>query len=100
MSSNEKSSTVIGITVSAEYANQLYSAYLGLPTNRQTIVDDKVKAGATIHQATFEEIFVPKLLHYVEKGEEARREIANKAVAMLSCLSPTEKAELLAKLGQ
>jgi len=95
-----KETNVINITVSADHVNMLYSAYLGLPTQRQAIVDEQVKSGVSIQQATFHEIFVPKLNHYVEKGEEARKMIADKAVAMLSCLSPAEKSELLAKLGQ
>jgi hypothetical protein len=100
MANTEKSSTVIGITVSADDAAKLYSAYLGLPTQRQAIVDEAVRDGVSIHQATFDEIFIPKLEHYVQKGEEARKQIAEKTVAMLSCLSPIEKQELLAKLGQ
>ena len=101
MSEKNNSSTVIGITVSAEDAAQLYSAYLGLPSQRQQVVDLEMKnKGISIHQATFDEIFRPKLSHYVTKGEEARKMIAEKAVAMLSALSPIEKQELLAKLGQ
>lgn len=99
MSTQNNSSAVIEITVSAESANKLYSAYLGLPDNRQAIIDEAVRDGVSIHQATFDEIFIPKLEHYVTKGEEKRKEIANKAVAMLSALTENERLELLAKLG-
>ena len=101
MEQKNNSSTVIGITVSAEDAAKLYSAYLGLPTQRKEVVKLEMTAKKiSLHQAAFNEIFVPKLNHYVEKGEKVRAAIYEESVAMLGILTPEERASLLQKLGQ
>lgn len=104
-----ENTNVFAITVSPEQSEKLYTAYLGLPSNRQTIIDEQVviltKANPKISKndarkmATFNEIFQPKLDHYFEKGEENRKQIAEKTAAMLTMLSAEEKQALLASLG-
>lgn len=81
MSNNENKSTVIGITVSAEMAAKLYTAYLGLPTQRQKAVEEVVAAKkSSLHQAAFDEIFGQKLDHYYEKGIEIQQAIIEREI--------------------
>jgi hypothetical protein len=80
MSQENKSSTVIGITVSAEMAAKLETAFYGLPDQRQDSVYEAEKTLGR-NQAIFNEIFGQKLDHYYDKGVEKKTEILRKTIA-------------------
>jgi ribosomal protein L11 len=102
MSQEKNPSTVIEITVSAEQAEKLYTAYCGLPTARRDAVteaaekiekDQKLSHIQSIRVATFNEIFDQKLDHYFAKGLEAQ-----KAARLQNALSLGLTVEQLDKL--
>lgn len=100
MSNNEKSSTLIGISVSAEMAAKLYTAYLGLPTARQTVVEQSQKEKKiSLHQAAFDEIFGQKLDHYYEKGIEAQNAVMEREIAGLVQRAGITREEAMERLN-
>lgn len=72
------------VTVSAEVAAKMHRVYLGMPDNRQSEIDEVVKArGISRHQAVMENILYPKVDLYVEKAAEKEAENLNKALRLL-----------------
>lgn len=100
MNNTEKSSTLIGISVSAEMAAKLYTAYLGLPAARQSVVEDAQKTKKiSLHQAAFDEIFGQKLDHYYEKGIEAQNAIMEREIAGLCQRAGISREEAMSRLN-
>jgi hypothetical protein len=93
MSNNEKSTTLIGISVSAEQAAKLYTAYLGLPTARQKEIDPYSP------QKAFDEIFNQKLDHYYEKGIEVMHAVMEREVAGLVQRANISREEAMERLN-
>lgn len=98
---------IFQITVSAEQAEKLYTAYCGLPDNRKKIVEEnrdkfvkeqKLENIQALKLATFHEIFQPKLDHYYENGLEVQENLRKNLLANIASMTAEQKAEMLALL--
>lgn len=58
-------------------------AYLGMPTQKQKLVDAEIKAGVSREQAIFNEITNPRIVMYAEKGEKLKEEKIQSALQVL-----------------
>lgn len=69
--SQQKSQTVISVTISQEMADKLALAYVGLPAARQNaILEREQNEKISRKQATFEDLLYPQILKYEAKAPE------------------------------
>lgn len=98
--SNDKAIQTYNVTVHEDVAQKLYIAFCGMPPARQEeIREDAKKRSISIQQATADNILVPKVAQYYEKGLEKQEEIMNSGLALVAQVKGITIAEAYKLLG-